>query len=275
MKVTALVENSCSCGLDTEHGLSLYIETAGGLRILFDMGQGPLFAKNASLLGKDLAAVDMAVISHGHYDHGGGLSHFLDLNSRAKVYLNRYAFDEHFSMKEDGLKYIGLNRTIPDNPKYRDRIVLCGDVCEPAPGLKLFTCQGGPYPRPEGNSLLFGPDACTRDDFRHEQNLIIEESGKAFLFAGCAHQGVENIVRMAEEVHGGPIGCVFAGMHLIKDAFNAEKLERLARNLLSADGCRYFTMHCTGQENYQFLKTVMHERLDCLSCGETWSDTFA
>lgn len=76
MKITALTENtSCSPFFGCEHGLSLYIVT-NEYRILFDMGQTALFAENAEKLGVDLSCVDFAVLSHGHYDHGGGLKRF-------------------------------------------------------------------------------------------------------------------------------------------------------------------------------------------------------
>ena len=91
MKITALTENtSADPRFGAEHGLSLYIE-ANGHRILFDSGQTELFERNASLLGIDLAGVDIAVLSHGHYDHSGGLKRFLELNDSAPVYLHRLA----------------------------------------------------------------------------------------------------------------------------------------------------------------------------------------
>ncbi|MCI8845747.1 MAG: MBL fold metallo-hydrolase [Lachnospiraceae bacterium] len=72
MKITALLENKTNReDMLTEHGLSLYIETEKH-KILFDMGQSDLFAKNAAALGINLSSVDIAVLSHGHYDHGGG-----------------------------------------------------------------------------------------------------------------------------------------------------------------------------------------------------------
>ena len=106
MKVVSLLENtSTRSDMRTEHGLSLYIET-GKHKILFDMGQSDAFAANADTLGVDLRAVGLAVLSHGHYDHGGGLAAFLERNSSAPVYLSRYAFEPHYHGEG---RYIGLN----------------------------------------------------------------------------------------------------------------------------------------------------------------------
>ena len=92
MKIISLLENTSERDdVKTEHGLSLYIET-NGHRILFDMGQTDLFYENASTLGVDLSLVDLAVLSHGHYDHGGGLRKFLEVNSTAPIYLRKEAF---------------------------------------------------------------------------------------------------------------------------------------------------------------------------------------
>ena len=109
MEITSLVENTSRMDFPVEHGLSLYISLDDGHKILFDMGQRRLFADNAERLGIDLADVDIAVVSHGHYDHGGGLRTFLELNKKAKVYISRHAFEPHYSLRENGLKYIGIN----------------------------------------------------------------------------------------------------------------------------------------------------------------------
>lgn len=87
MKITTLVENTTTCSaLGFEHGLSLYIEAAGKT-ILFDSGASELFAVNAEKLGIDLQRVDAAVLSHGHYDHSGGLKTFFTKNTHAPLYV--------------------------------------------------------------------------------------------------------------------------------------------------------------------------------------------
>lgn len=120
MRITALTENTSKNGLLSEHGLSLYIETENR-KILFDTGQSDLFSKNAETLGIDLSEVDLAVLSHGHYDHGGGLKKFLELNNTAKVYMNKHAFEPHYNGTE---KYIGLDVCLKNN----ERIVFTDEV---------------------------------------------------------------------------------------------------------------------------------------------------
>ena len=93
MRITVLLENTPSSdSVTAEHGLRLFIETENA-KILFDMGQTDAFANNARVLGIDLSSADLAVLSHGHYDHGGGLTKFLELNRTAPVYLSPHAFE--------------------------------------------------------------------------------------------------------------------------------------------------------------------------------------
>ena len=140
MKITTLLENtSARPELSAEHGLSLYIETAEH-RILFDMGQTALFSHNASVLGIDLAAVDIAILSHGHYDHGGGLTRFLTLNRTAPIYVNRHAFEPHYNGTE---KYIGLDTALAHHRK----LVFIDDTTVLADGITLC-CRRQAKPNP-------------------------------------------------------------------------------------------------------------------------------
>lgn len=269
MKVTALVENTTHLGLSVEHGLSLHVAFDDGRNLLFDVGQGRLFADNALQLGVSVADVDVAVISHGHYDHGGGLAEFLQRNNKATVYVHNKAFQPHYSLRDSGLTYIGLDAALKDNP----RLFYCGDTHIIDEGVMLFAGVDGECCYPRGNRLLFGPGEHENDTFCHEQSLLVEEGPNLVLFAGCAHTGIVNIVNRAVELAGRQPTHVFAGMHLVKsglstcdeDAF----IRELAGRLNAVDNCRFFTMHCTGVEQFQQLKSYMGERISYLACGDS------
>ena len=132
MKTTSILENTSEReDMITEHGLSLYIET-GKVKILFDMGQSDAFYKNAQKLGIDLSKVDIAVLSHGHYDHGGGLKRFMEINSRAPIYVMRDAFLPHFNASG---KYIGLDTELAQS----GRLIFADDECVIAPDITLYS----------------------------------------------------------------------------------------------------------------------------------------
>ena len=138
VKVVTLLENAaCREGLASAHGLSLYLETPRH-RILFDMGPDGAFVENAAALGVDLKTVDLAVLSHGHYDHGGGLAAFCRCNDTARIYIRRDAFGEFLSA-DPGQEphYIGLPE---DLELFRERFVLTGPETKIDEELTLFAC---------------------------------------------------------------------------------------------------------------------------------------
>ena len=189
IQITALVENtSADPRLGAEHGLSLYIET-GAHHILFDMGQTALYAANARALGVDLAGVDLAVLSHGHYDHGGGLAHFLAANPGAPVYLSRYAFEPPY---HGSTKNIGLEPALAQNLRLR----FTGETTPLGDGLTLYACNARPRRHDLGSFGLttVRDGAFVAEDFRHEQYLLIEQAGKRVLISGCFHKGILDLV---------------------------------------------------------------------------------
>ena len=134
MKITSLLENTAARDdMRIEHGLSLLIET-GTHRILFDMGQSDAFLQNAEILGESLETVDLAILSHGHYDHGGGLSSFLTINDHAPVYISRHAFG---SYRNGTQKYIGLDPSLATHP----RLVFTDGIQPIGEKLTLYTNQ--------------------------------------------------------------------------------------------------------------------------------------
>ena len=254
MKITVLMENTSACGYPTEHGLSLFVETAGS-RFLFDMGQSAQFASNAEQLGMDLNTVDFAVLSHGHYDHGGGMEAFLKSNDHAPIYMSRYAFEPHYNGTE---KYIGLDRRLQDS----DRIIFTDGQAEIAEGFTLFNDPNAPLYRRFGSSGLnmIRDGVMREEDFRHEQYLAVQENGRRILFSGCSHRGILNIM------HWFHPDILIGGFHFFRLPMD-DTLAGYAKEL-DAYPTEYYTCHCTGTDQYTFMKQFM-KRLHYLSAGES------
>ena len=252
MKLVVLEENTACCpGVTAEHGLSLYLET-GETRILFDMGQTAAFAENAAALGIDLSQVDFAVISHGHYDHTGGLSRFLELNSNAPVYLSPWAPEPHYNAKDT---FIGM--TLPE--QNRERLIFCPDRFSPTPGMTLKNAISCAVPLEPYGLQMEQAGRRVPEDFRHEQYLEIQEEGRRILVSGCSHRGIENIAGYFSP------DILIGGFHLMKQE-DSRVLSAVADALLQLPTV-YYTGHCTGQTQYDFLKERMGSRLHRLSTG--------
>ncbi len=255
MKITVLAENtSKDSRFENEHGLSLFIETEKH-KILFDMGQTDLFLRNAEKLGIDLRDTDIAVLSHGHYDHSGGLEAFLNINQKASVYLSRFAFEPHYNGTD---KYIGVDTKL----KECNRFIFTEDVTEVEKGLTLHHCNQeeklfdlGSFGLTEKKGDVFIPD-----DFRHEQYLLIEEKGKRVLISGCSHKGVLNIQKWFTP------DVLIGGFHFSKLPLD-DTLAHYAEYLGGFD-TEYYTCHCTGAEQFEFMIKYM-DRLRYISAGES------
>ena len=256
MKIVTLMENTtCREDLACEHGLSLYIET-GGKKILFDAGQSGAFADNAEKLGVDLTQVDFAVLSHGHYDHGGGLRRFLEINQTAPIYLSRYAFESHHNATE---KYIGLDHALLDS----GRLIFVDDKLELGEGIILHACRGDVCHQPIDSAGLTVMEngVLIPEDFRHEQYLLLEEDGKRVCISGCSHRGILNITNWFRP------DVLVGGFHFMKVEDN-EILNHAAETLLTYS-TTYYTGHCTGEAQFAYMKTIMGEKLHYLPTGRT------
>ncbi len=260
MRITALAENTTKRGLKTVHGLSLYIET-GGRRLLFDLGPDETLFENSRALGIDLTKVDTVIVSHGHNDHGGALAAFLDINNTARVYVQRKAFEKHYSMHGPEKESIGLDARLADHPQV---VLLDGDHSIDDE-LRLFTVSDTSKCYSTANDTLFQENG--KDDFSHEQNLLISGE-RSVMIIGCGHTGIVNIMEKAAGYR--PALCV-GGFHLFnpsaKKTVPYELLDRISEKLGTYATC-FYTCHCTGMEAFAYL-SERNENVRYLSCGDS------
>jgi len=254
MFIKCLVENT-NGGLKSAHGVCFYVETANH-KLLFDLGPSALFYKNAMAAGIDISAVDTVIISHGHSDHGGGLETFLKHNSKATVYIQKDAFEKHYT------KALFLNIPISLNQKFatHKQIKLIEGDYKIDDELLLFVSHGDVLPSPMNLSLL---DKNKKpDDFHHEQSLLITENKKV-LFTGCSHKGLFNILNSL----GQKVDVQIGGFHLYNPVAGKtapdEFLSAFKAELAKRDQT-FYTCHCTGEKAYNYLK---NDRVKYFCCG--------
>lgn len=275
MRITTLVENSRppgERGLVAEFGLSLLLER-GTDRVLFDTGASGAFADNAARLGVRLEDVDVAVLSHHHFDHGGGLGRFLEVNSRAQVYLRSCPAGEHWFRAFGVVKRrIGLDPAVLE--RHRDRFVPVAGRTEIRPGVHLLTDLDHGYSRPRGNLHLWVERAgrMERDPFDHELLMVVEGDTGLVVFSGCSHNGILNMVKGAmRHFPGAHVAAVIGGFHLIgipgTMAVSRREVESMGREMLRLEPGVVYTGHCTGGRGYRILKAVMGDSLQPLTTG--------
>lgn len=265
MKIVCLIENSKGHPLcNYEHGLSIYIETENH-RIIFDAGQTDAFIQNAEILGIDIKNVDSLVLSHGHYDHSGGIEKFAEINRNAKIFAQRTAFTPHYH----GERYIGVKPEIIKT----DNLNLIDENLRIDNELFIFSGIKGRRLFPEGNLELEKEenDKREKDDFSHEQCLVISENGKNILLSGCAHNGILNILDRYNEIFGADPYAVISGFHMMKISDYTDSdikiITETAKELNKKDTL-FYSGHCTGQFAFDIMKNIMNDKLSALHSGE-------
>lgn len=273
MRVTILSEDTAHANLIGEHGFSAYIEPDSGEPILFDTGQGAAILHNAPLVGIDLSRVSRVAISHGHYDHTGGLLYLLSLpRERAlEVYLHPSALNDKMEEIGETLRYrfVGM----PLNPGlFRTGDAFLRQETEPVElgeGLILT----GEVPRrcefeepPKGFVSATAPDfILERDHIPDDQSLIIRRNGWFALISGCGHAGVINSLEYGAELTGEQPRIVIGGLHLI--SASEERIAKTVERMREMGVEKVYLGHCTGWKALRAFEDAYGEGFKRLHVG--------
>jgi 7,8-dihydropterin-6-yl-methyl-4-(beta-D-ribofuranosyl)aminobenzene 5'-phosphate synthase len=271
VRITILVDNHAGEGLLAEHGLSLFIE-AGNRRILFDTGQGGALFANAEKLGIDLNKTDSLVVSHGHYDHAGGISHIQSVAPGIDMYCHPAAVLPRYGTRNGESKSLGMPGTaraaldrFPSGKIHwaNSALFLSGEI-----GLT------GPIPRETeyedtGERFFLDPEGCRPDLVADDMALWINTPQGAVVCVGCSHAGLVNTLNYVRRLSGAAgIRAVIGGFHLLL----ADDL-RVGRTI---DFLRSLSLelvvpcHCTGDRVVQSMRQVLGERVSAGRSGAVY-----
>ncbi len=274
--ITILVDNIArKPDLKSEHGLSMFVEIDGHA-LLFDTGQSDIILHNAQILDVDLARIESIVLSHGHYDHVGGLKSVLDylfrlsvssptIYAHPDVFIDRYSFHKgrvHNAGMPSGEKMqerTEPNLSLSENPQE----ILPGVICTgEIPRVTDFEDVGGGFSLDKARSRP--------DHIRDDQSIIIDAPEGLIVCCGCAHSGVVNTVRYAQEIFDGKnVDTVIGGMHLrgVSDS-------RLDATIIALRECgvqQVLGGHCTGVREAERISSSMPNISPPLEVGLRWN----
>lgn len=271
MKFHILADNrTTKRGFLAEHGLSVLIEHEKA-NILFDTGQSDVFIQNAMRMGKDLNRTDFIVLSHGHYDHCGGLIHIDEAGLPPKIYLHETAFEKRYALNPDqkSFREIGIPWSLDRHSAISRRLVRTKKTMEISRGVRLLgeipstaTFEGVP----EG--FLIGDEANgSQDMIKDEQMLILETDKGLCIFVGCAHPGIVSCLQYAMKSYPGKkIHTLVGGMHMSN--CDPLRLEMTVHHMITLGIEKIVPLHCTGLHAIAEMKRLLGDRCLVMCAGD-------
>ncbi|MFZ7125387.1 MAG: MBL fold metallo-hydrolase [Desulfobacterales bacterium] len=261
-RITILVDNRANDGLEPEHGLSLWIETRDQ-HILFDTGQGGVLEGNARALGIDLRSTDTLVLSHGHYDHSGGMGTALRHSTNIHLYCHPLTVHPRYSIK-DGIprqihmpvESMSAMDAMPSSQlHWVQEPVWLGDgigLTGPIPRENHFEDSGGPF--------FLDPKGKRVDAIDDDMALWIRTDDGLIVCVGCSHAGLANTLSHVSHLnHGNRIRAVIGGFHLLNADDRRVEETLIALGLFGLD--LLAPCHCTGERAVALMRRSLGDRV--------------
>jgi 7,8-dihydropterin-6-yl-methyl-4-(beta-D-ribofuranosyl)aminobenzene 5'-phosphate synthase len=252
-RITILCENLVGRLVGSgEHGFSAFIET-GKSNYLFDTGSGRSIVPNSLALNKDLKSIRKIFLSHGHYDHTGGLSEVLKLKGKVDVHSHPHVFLDRFAvLKEEGReikRFIGIHYKRSYLESLGANFVFNTDFTEVEKGLFLTgeVPRQTDFEKPDPRLFSEMDGAMTNDRFLDDQSLILDTDRGIVLILGCAHSGMINIIQhVVNKMGKEKFHAILGGTHL--DFLTPEQLEESIKSLKRMEIGKIGVSHCTGMK---------------------------
>jgi len=258
--IQIVVDNKAADGFVSEHGFALWLET-DGRNILFDTGNKDALVPNSRMLGRDFSDLTELVLSHGHYDHTGGIETVLQETTAVQVYLHQAAMQPRYVVKDGDSRPVrmsaGAMKSLWDLPEESIHWLthpfhISGRVGITGPISRLTDYED------TGGDFYYDPLGKRPDPIDDDNALWVHTPDGLVICVGCSHAGIVNTLEAIVEMSGERrIHTVVGGLHLLNAS--PERLQRTVDALNHFDITRLVACHCTGDEACGFLEN----KVDC------------